>query len=188
MRQMPRSSPSHWEKTCERQRNSGQASADFPRQLGAGSLWFRGLPGGRAVRKSWPLKAQATSCTLGRTSYPCCQGIRCHAPTSSAQVVVQESSSHLGCFWETLHFGPRNSLLSKNGLLKGERYSLWLKKKCVLPNQHGWVGGKRGSKGQVDFANKRHCNRRQWEYTFSGRRRKIRTTAAQEKSRMNQKL
>lgn len=72
-------------------------------------------------------------------STPCHWGIECHAPTSTTYVVVQEGSGHLGCCWESLHFGPRNSVLSKNGLFRGEGILPVLKKMslCYLLSMGG---------------------------------------------------
>jgi len=61
--------------------------------------------------------------------------------------------------------------------LKENEYSLSLKNECVLPTQHGWEGSKVVTV-RWSSANKRHCNRRQWEYTFLGRILKIKDSCS----------
>lgn len=75
------------------------------------------------------------------------------------------------CFWKSLHFGPRNSVLSKDGLLKGEQILPVVEKKCMcyLISMGRWQGSK-VVRVRWSSTNKRYCNGKQWDYTFSGRR------------------
>lgn len=69
--------------------------------------------------------------------------------------------------------GPEILSWAKTACLKENDSPPVIKKKeCVLPTQHGWKGSKAVTVRQSS-SNKRHCNRRQWEYIFLGRRLKI---------------